>query len=395
MATTPGAVNRIAYVDADGQLCSIAPDGGEQRVLANDGRFCQFPAWSPDSNLIAVISSDRRSSGITITSDAPGQIQAQYASEDGPPIYLYWSPDPRYLSFLAATGETLALILLEVGGERQFCAYGQPCFWHFSPDGRMVLTHSGGAGNNGRLRLLTTDGIEQGERLPNPGHFQAPAISHEGDFLAFATLDQANHTRLVVARPSGETLAGLDYNGVLALAWSSREPLLAFTHPYEQAMASYGPLQLLDATNGAVRLLVSDDVIAFFWSPDGSAIAFFTLARAPSYSTRQYGAFSRVGESANEPRAASALTLSLGVVDVLTAQIQRLARFAPQPLFVNQFLPFFDQYAHSHRIWSPDSQAIVLPVTARNGTGQIAIVPRDGSRASIIADGAMAFWSTR
>ena len=31
-------------------------------------------------------------------------------------------------------------------------------------------------------------------------------------------------------------------------------------------------------------------------------------------------------------------------------------------LFVNQVLPYFDQYALSHRFWSPDSRSLVLPI---------------------------------
>ncbi|MCI0579737.1 MAG: hypothetical protein L0331_26530, partial [Chloroflexi bacterium] len=49
-------VNRIAYITLDQQLATVAPDGSEQHLLTNqeEQRF-QFPAWSPDSALLAVV----------------------------------------------------------------------------------------------------------------------------------------------------------------------------------------------------------------------------------------------------------------------------------------------------------------------------------------------------
>ena len=59
---------------------------------------------------------------------------------------------------------------------------------------------------------------------------------------------------------------------------------------------------------------------------------------------------------------------------------------------MNQFLPFFDQYALSHRLWSPDSEALVLPVK-RAGVSEITVVPIDGAQPVTLAAGEIAFWS--
>jgi TolB protein len=61
-------------------------------------------------------------------------------------------------------------------------------------------------------------------------------------------------------------------------------------------------------------------------------------------------------------------------------------------------LPFFDQYALSHRIWSPNSDAVVLPIAESDETADIAgiyIVPiaRRSGPPRRIAEGAIAFWS--
>jgi TolB protein len=61
--------------------------------------------------------------------------------------------------------------------------------------------------------------------------------------------------------------------------------------------------------------------------------------------------------------------------------------------FVDQILPYFDQYALSHRVWAPDSASIVLPLVDATGRTQIVVVPADGTDSRTIAHGESAFWS--
>ena len=95
------------------------------------------------------------------------------------------------------------------------------------------------------------------------------------------------------------------------------------------------------------------------------------------------------------------LWLNLWVVDIESGEETLLVTFEPVDVFVNQFLPFFDQYAKSHRIWSPDSDALVLPVMRLLPGGgklpKICIVPAspEVGRMREVAEGVMAFWSPR
>jgi len=86
--------------------------------------------------------------------------------------------------------------------------------------------------------------------------------------------------------------------------------------------------------------------------------------------------------------------LSLSVVDVTTGRGLRLLDFTPTPIFIGQFLPYFDQYALSHRLWSPDSRSILLPVR-ENGLNLILVIPVAGGRPERLAEGDIAFWSHR
>ena len=62
-------------------------------------------------------------------------------------------------------------------------------------------------------------------------------------------------------------------------------------------------------------------------------------------------------------------------------------------LFANQVLPYFDQYALSHRVWSADSATIALPLVADDDTTGIVVLHADGSNAQRVSDGVAAFWS--
>ena len=62
-------------------------------------------------------------------------------------------------------------------------------------------------------------------------------------------------------------------------------------------------------------------------------------------------------------------------------------------LFVNQVLPFFDQYALSHRFWTPDGSAFVLPIVDDADVTHLYAIPPDGSDARVVAAAVLGFWS--
>ena len=60
--------------------------------------------------------------------------------------------------------------------------------------------------------------------------------------------------------------------------------------------------------------------------------------------------------------------------------------------FVQQVIPFFDQYALSHRFWSADGASVAIPIVADDGTDQVEVVHADGSDAHVVAPGVVGFW---
>ena len=81
----------------------------------------------------------------------------------------------------------------------------------------------------------------------------------------------------------------------------------------------------------------------------------------------------------------------------------------PSPKFIEISQQFFDQYAYSHSLWSPDSKALVFSGVLDTGTvtasysglpghiePHIIVVGVDPNpSARFIADGILAFWSPR
>jgi Tol biopolymer transport system component len=120
-------------------------------------------------------------------------------------------------------------------------------------------------------------------------------------------------------------------------------------------------------------------VFAFFWSPDGSKLAYVTP-----------------GDGAAEMR--------WNILEVATGDTWPLVQFIPTGPQLTVFR-FFDQFGLSHSMWSPDSKALVFAgtmgqaVQASLGTqtasdiivSEISPVPL----AKPIAKGLLAVWSPR
>lgn len=409
MAQRPNRVNRIAFVTPRGQIGTAAPDGRDTRLITPLGYFFLFPTWSPDSSMLALIGSEDEQRGVFTIADAirdsgaPNLPRALYTDNSERPFYMYWLPDGSALSFLGTHGTGLGLHLVSRdGGETRLLTTGQPCFWAWAPTSDRALIHTGATLQTARLAFATPEGLSERATPARPGLFQSPGIAPSGRLWAFGEIDAADVTRLVIA--GGERAIAVPHAGVAALSWSPVEDRLAFISPLVAAHHYYGPLRLVDARTGTTRALASDTVLAFFWSPDGRFIAYLTLTSAAERARVAAGSIASThytnGHTNGHAPPQSQLTqeqretimLSLWVVEVASGQRRMLAPFQPPELFVTQFMPFFDQYALSHRLWSPDSSALVLPVVDGDTT-QIVVVPRDGTPPQAIAEGLMAFWS--
>ena len=428
---SPQRTNRIAFINLEGQLETTSPDGQERRTLSQANRFFQFPAWSPDDRTIATIGGSRNGASVFAFRDEPGADMGKNGSgqllfnrRGQVPIYLNWAPNSSAISFIAIAPpqQSFGLHVVSLGqseaeGDAEgdpsngrmhhTLAVGRPCFWDWSPDGDQILLHLGFAGEqNSRLAFIDPykpQSIRQSDDIAQPGLFQSPGISHSGNYWAFARMN-GEESQLVIDGRGFEERVTMEHHGLVALSWSPARDQLAFISPPGPARTAYGPLTLLEP-DGEAAILTDEMVIAFFWSPDGRSIAYFTVASTYEHLRSSIGLGRPMREKMEEEMPGGllkepkeederTLRLNLWVTDVETNEPRLMLTFQPLDIYINQFLPFFDQYAISHRIWSPDSNAIVLPVLDGEHA-KVMVIPTNSpyERPQHIADGLMAFWS--
>lgn len=408
MPHEPGYNNRIAYVNPEGHLCLIAPVGGTLIVLDVTSRKFQFPAWSPDGTCLAAMSMMPNNSGIfALPIHSSGlidedELRPLYVNHIQRPFYLYWSPDNKTISFVASHPQGLGLHLIaRTGRDHRLLTIGQPCFWDWTPEGEELLVHTGGSGQVSRLTFINARSADRDEMLSKPGFFQSPGVAPSGRFWAFATLDQNGETQVVVAERTDMARVTVSHHGAVALSWSPVQDVLAFMSPTEPARHFYGALQLLDVHTGQFRTLIDDTVLAFFWSPNGRYIAYFTLAAAiapgttPSRTERNgthTNGYKPLFPTLSRFVREDELILNVWVVHVSSGERRLLTAFQPVEEFISPFLAFFDQYALSHRIWSPTSDALVLSAIV-DDRKEVILVTLDSEHPQPIAEGSMACWS--
>ena len=110
----------------------------------------------------------------------------------------------------------------------------------------------------------------------------------------------------------------------------------------------YDRLALLDADSTAERVLIEEPMLCFFWSPDGSKIAYITPSEEAEGSVRW------------------------AVLDLESDETSYLVDFLPSREMLTMFM-FFDQYGQSHSLWSPDGSKILFAGRARATGGAWAV----------------------
>ena len=398
-------MDRIAYVGVDGNIFTINPDGSDShrltgstsagtrggiqaRPLAQNSIFHAWPTWSPDGSKLAVsrvvLAEDGNLSvSLFRLGASEGDLTKIYENEqDASPViaetvphYMYWSPDGESLAFIASTSMALTLFVYTEGAQTTAASNEGPLYFKWAGDSNSMLIHA-------RDKLATfTAPFDQPpvELAPMDLIYRAPDLSSDGSQAAYiSSVEQGSS--LLVGDPSG---AGqfrelMPIEGIGALLWSPTDDVIAVIDGTVPGGPGYGRLRVISPDGSEPRTLVEEPVVAFFWSPDGKLIAYVAVDIQ-----RQALVWKVVRADGGEP--------------------WELAAFVPTRETLTA-LSFFDQYAHSHSVWSPDSTRLVFgglaarAPGAANGAspneGSIYVINTEpGSLPREIANGTLAFWS--
>ena len=396
----------IAVVEPDGSL-GLVDTMGHVTILAEAGdAMFAFPVWSPDGSHIATIrygSADRQILVFDAEQAATGQpvepVVLLRSTAIGP-FYLSWTPDGKSVGYLADENGGLSLRIVAADGSEPVdgsapgsqIRTGNPFYFDWIGSDHL-LAHVG-SGPDAFLGEIGLDGTSVGGALDRPGDFRAGAVSGDQKFEAYVQAGQGDEAKVVVAGRGESTRRSMPVFGTAAVGFDPRGDTVASIGPSEPGQSAYsvpvGPLRLLEPLSGKVRTLLDGAVVSFWWSPDGKTIA--ALRVVPPEGSASPAPTTSPSPAPGASPTSSPSTVHIVFVDVASGKIRSDAVIEPGQLYVDQFLTYFDQYARSHRVWSPDSTSLLVPVIDADGTTRITILFANADAPESI-DGVIGFWS--
>lgn len=388
----PAFPGRIAIIGNDHNVYTLSATDTAQ--LTTDGslqRAYQWPTWSRDGRLaffccdLATTSSLR--TGVFISSDGVTPARQVVESIAQPVIYANWSPAAcspdgacRNLSILVndLRSNRLRVELVRDEGEqatRSQVAVGSPFYTTFSPDGRSILMHR----NNILLEVYDIDtNRSQLIEARSSGTFQTAAWSPVDDRLLYGIPNSDRTTNLVVNQNGSVQTLATGLGGAVAFAWSPDGTLIAYRTRTQRGLE---PVVVINARTGRVISSGGQDVFAFWWSPDSTKIALLSILRP--------------GDAAmlsREPvQNAPNVRVRWVVMDANTGELTAFEPFVPN-YELAYFANYFDQFAVSHAIWSPDSRYIVYSEAIGTDGNQVTVLDTITGEMFTLADGRVGVW---
>lgn len=396
----PPLPGHIAYIAPDYNVGVIAstPEGITNTRLTSDAqnnRRYQWVTWATDGRLAYFCCDARFTRGaltleayISSTPTAPGKLI--YSARNEAFTYAYWSPADcdegdscRELAVLVSRlGAPFKLELIRDSSSQpstRTAGTGAPFYFSWSPDGQRMAWQR----NNQSFSVFSLSDEQVTTPLTaRPGIMQAPQWSPVSDdfIVVVANADRTNDIAIVSDQVR---LVQTNLDGVISTAWSPNGEKIAYSVLNRNGQSA---LVVVSATNGEVLATHQTTLmVAFFWSPDSERIAFITPAALGG----------NLGVSlAPLPIQQNQLRLSWSVMDVATESIRTFSGFTPTDDMI-YLLSYFDQFAQSHRLWSPDSRYLVYGEITDTARPSVTVLDTqaDGQVTYSVVEGSIGVWS--
>jgi Tol biopolymer transport system component len=366
-----GLPGRLAILNAAGDLVTMDPNGSDELVLdeVDAGRSqVRQPTWSPDGRSVAWVHVEITEAGALSAAVATSTYHGARPTEARTavvPFYLSWDPTSSRIAYLGSPSEDeIELGILEIAGRSVGTPLdtGQPFYLSWGPNGDQLLVHVGGD----RLERLDLDGslTTVAER---PGTFSAPVWTADGRTFVYASIDAGDQRLVVRSAEAGRERPIVPYDGLIAFVVSPDGDRIAFQVLEPERTL---PLSVIDVGTGETVEITESAIASFFWSPDGKRLLYLDP-----------------GSPDDEQ-----LWFRWGVWDGTSSFLT--PRFIPSELIAVGYLQFFEQYAQSMSLWSPDSSSFAYPGMSENGERGIWIQSARPDRAPVlIAEGDFVTWS--
>lgn len=368
------------FVLDEARLRLVGP-GGAERVIAEDlsGDIFRYPSPAPDGERIAYISRDEEGVALNSVHLGTGERTELYRSSEAPPLYATWSPDSRTISFLSNQsrgGLGVHTVAADGSGEAELLSTTLgSSYFAWRPDGADILLHVGGSSfEGGSVAVYAGAGGEPAQELSDPGFFQAPAWSMDGSAFFYVAQPAVEGPMRIEAVESVLTRVAADGSGPRTIASEKQAGIIFSRSPASDDIAyvttspsGFGALKVVDAAGGEPRVVSGpgQTIPAFFWSPDGSRLAYLTFEAQPG----------------GLPQ------LTWHVVAKAGGEARELASFTPSQAFAG-VINYFDAYAFVLDLWSPDGSKLVY------GTDEgVFVVEVASGEATRRAAGSLAMWA--
>lgn len=375
--------NIAVYSMADGQTTPVTTDAS----LAQPALFYTFPTWSSDGQLAffgtSLIPENPYRLGVFIQTDRDTEPKGVYASQDEVFTYAHWSPgdhpdgNGRDIALLLTDEAGLVTRLLRSDGvyDMTEVSQGGPHYWDWSHDGRQMIWARFG-------RTLEIYDAATGDVTPLDEPLGAVASVDwspvDDRFLAGVATPQG--TDIVLFDGDNRTALARSLPSSAAYAWSHDAAHMALLD-YQD-----GTLRVIDTQTGAaVAEPAGSNVAAFYWSPAENKLAYITLELADDNPGAKLGLAQQGGGDA---------FFLWHVYDLASDTNSVLDAFIPSDNML-YMLRFFDQFAHSHAVWSPDGGHIVYSTLTRTGGPTVNLIDVNSGESTVIADGNFGVFSWR
>jgi TolB protein len=395
----------LAVVGADGNLSIFDANGQNPFPITTDSqsgvKLYQWPTWSTDGRMAFFGASADTKDPYLLRVFVVDQVRAgvafktAYSSTTEVFTYAYWSPG----DCLSGNCRDLALLFTPPGRNElalrlirdnkgtftdKEVEEGAPYYFSFSPDGKQMIWYR----NTRQFDIYDVAADKIVNTLDDaPGKFNAPMWSpkaNDNRILIGVSADQGEATDLVIVDSQGQSrkVIGTALANPMSFAWSPNAQYIA-------VVSNFNKINVYDATSGKTLVnLPESNILAHFWSPTSDRIAYITV------SPTQSSADDKIRSNGRLHYEQSDTTLKWHILDIKTGKSQVSASFVPTN-DMGYLLTFFDQFARSHSLWSPDGRYLVYGATVSD-TPRVMMIDTQKGLASDpikVADGAIGIWS--